>query len=181
VTAAEPDAAPLVVLPHRYELVRVADVHPHPRNPNRGDVDGIGESVDALGFYGALIVNGPTGDILAGSHRWVVARERGGGDAELPALVYEVDEDTAERIMLGDNEWARRARWDMAALVDVLRDRAATPAQLTATGFTQARFAELVATMTPAPPDAFRTYDEDLPTEHRCPSCGYEWSGKAAP
>ena len=34
----------------------------------------------------------------------------------------------------------------------------------------------------PAPPEApeeFKSVDESLDTEFRCPSCGYEWSGKA--
>ena len=31
----------------------------------------------------------------------------------------------------------------------------------------------------PTVPDDFKEVDEDLETEHRCPSCGYEWSGKA--
>lgn len=172
-------AAPPLVLPHTYALVRVDDVRPHPRNPNRGDVDAIGESIGALGFYGALAVNMPAGHILIGSHRWTAARER--GLAELPALLYEVDEDTAERMMIGDNEFARMARWDMAGLVAVLRDRQASPAQLAGTGFTPDRLAEIVAKMTPAPPPEFRPYDDDLPTEHRCPACGYEWSGRPKP
>ena len=30
----------------------------------------------------------------------------------------------------------------------------------------------------PEPPEGFKSYGEDLETEHRCPKCGYEWSGK---
>jgi len=29
-----------------------------------------------------------------------------------------------------------------------------------------------------AAPDGFKSYDENIETEHRCPKCGYEWSGK---
>jgi len=28
-------------------------------------------------------------------------------------------------------------------------------------------------------PAAFPEYDESIETDHRCPKCGYEWSGKA--
>lgn len=28
------------------------------------------------------------------------------------------------------------------------------------------------------PPEGFPAIDEDVPTEYRCPKCGYEWSGK---
>lgn len=27
------------------------------------------------------------------------------------------------------------------------------------------------------PPSEFAEYDEDIPTEHECPKCGYKWSG----
>ena len=30
------------------------------------------------------------------------------------------------------------------------------------------------------PPEDFPEYDEDISTEHRCPKCGYEWSGAIA-
>jgi hypothetical protein len=29
------------------------------------------------------------------------------------------------------------------------------------------------------PPIDFAAYDEDLPTEHECPKCGYTWSGSS--
>lgn len=29
------------------------------------------------------------------------------------------------------------------------------------------------------PPDDFSEYDDDIDIEHRCPKCGYEWSGKS--
>lgn len=28
------------------------------------------------------------------------------------------------------------------------------------------------------PPDSFDSYDDDIETQYRCPSCRYEWSGK---
>ena len=30
----------------------------------------------------------------------------------------------------------------------------------------------------PTVPQDFPEVDDELETEHRCPSCGYEWSGK---
>jgi hypothetical protein len=30
------------------------------------------------------------------------------------------------------------------------------------------------------PPEQFRQVDENIKTDHRCPSCGFEWSGKQA-
>jgi hypothetical protein len=30
----------------------------------------------------------------------------------------------------------------------------------------------------PEAPEEFPEYDDDIPTDYRCPKCGYEWSGK---
>ena len=35
-------------------------------------------------------------------------------------------------------------------------------------------------TETLEPPQDFDEVDDDITTEHRCPSCGYEWSGKSS-
>lgn len=32
----------------------------------------------------------------------------------------------------------------------------------------------------PDAPEDFKSFDTDLPTEHRCPRCGYTWSGKSS-
>jgi ParB-like chromosome segregation protein Spo0J len=167
------------VLPHRYAMTPVGEIRPHPENPNRGDVDAIADSIEGIGFYGVVVVHEATGNILIGSHRWAAAQTT--GLAELPSIVVDCDEDTARRIMLGDNEYAKLARWDVEALVALLTNLRATDAELGATGFTDDRLAELVAQLNPAPPDHFPGYDDDLPTEHRCPRCGYEWSGSARP
>lgn len=166
------------VIPHTYSVVPVASLSPHPDNPNRGDPAGIGQSIEAVGFWGALAVHGPTGHILIGEHRWRAAVET--GIEELPALVYDCDADTARAMMIGDNEWSRRARWDLAGLVAVLRELAPTPV-MPATGFGEAELAELVARLTPVPPDGFPEFGDDVPTAYQCPSCGYEWSGAAKP
>ena len=107
------------VLPHRYELLPVGQLSPHPENPNEGDVEAIMESIDALGFYGAVMVHGPTGHIIAGEHRWKAAKAD--GLAELPCLIYDVDEATARKMMTGDNAFARLGRWNVAKLSALLQ------------------------------------------------------------
>ena len=52
-----------------YELVAPRALRPHPRNPRRGDVDAIEESIAENGFYGCVVAQRSTGYILAGNHR----------------------------------------------------------------------------------------------------------------
>jgi ParB-like nuclease family protein len=133
------------VIPHRYALLPVADLKPHPDNPNVGDPKAIGESIDALGFYGAVLVQESTGRIMAGEHRWRAAQLR--GLAELPALVIDCDDETAEKIMVGDNQYARLGTWDMSKLAEVLTRIAGDGldgAGLAGTGFTDADLAKLL-------------------------------------
>lgn len=131
------------LVPHRYALLRTGEVRPHPENPNRGDVGAIGESIDATGFWGALLVQESTGRILAGEHRWKAAKAR--GLEELPALVLDVDDDTARRILLADNAYAAMGVMDPGALVSLLGELSLEPGALTGTGYTAEDLAKLLA------------------------------------
>ncbi|MFD8226933.1 ParB N-terminal domain-containing protein [Streptomyces massasporeus] len=110
-------------------------------------------------------------------------------DAEDPtalAHLIECDDSTATRINLVDNKAADDGGYDDEALAALL---ASLDDDLVGTGyavseadlFGQADAPEFDATAVPAPvpPAEFPSYDEDIETEHRCPKCGYEWSGKS--
>ncbi len=101
-----------------YRRVAVDSVRPHPQNPRKGDVAAIGESIAEDGFYGALVVQASTGHILAGTHRWLAAREE--ELTELPAIFVDVDDETALRILLVDNRASDLAGWDAEQLAAVL-------------------------------------------------------------
>lgn len=101
-----------------YETVRLDELALHPDNPRQGDVGAIHESIDANGFYGALIVQRSTRRILAGNHRYQAAKAA--GMQELPALVVDVDDETAMRILLVDNRSNDLASYDEAALAGLL-------------------------------------------------------------
>lgn len=119
-------------------------LHPHPFNPNRGDMDAIGESVDVNGFYGAVLVREhPELDgefeILAGEHRWRTAVDRGGDPATpVPCIVADYDDVGAARVLLADNETAKRSTYDPDTLTHVLQ----TLGSAEGTGFTLADLAD---------------------------------------
>lgn len=113
--------------------VAIGDLKHHPRNPNEGDVGAVHGSIEANGFYGALIVQESTGYVLAGNHRLEAARQA--GLKKLPVIYVDVDDERAERILLADNRTAALASQDKALLADVLRELAETPAGLDGTGY----------------------------------------------
>lgn len=130
------------VVPHRYGMVAVDSVVPHPDNPRRGDVEAIGRSIEANGFFGALVVQESTRHILVGNHRWMGARAQ--GLAEVPAIIVDCDDAAARRILTVDNRAAELAEWDEEALAALLSGMAAEPGGLDGVLFTEADLAELV-------------------------------------
>ena len=125
-----------------YEVVPVDSLTQHPSNPNRGRLDVIGESVEAHGFYGAVIVQTSTRRILAGNHRWQAAKDAG-LDA-VPAVFVDVDDETAPRIMLADNRTTRLGEDDDAALAVLLQQLAATDLGLAGVGYDGSDLDELL-------------------------------------
>jgi ParB-like chromosome segregation protein Spo0J len=88
-----------------FENVPLANLKMHPRNVNQGDFGAIQESIEANGFFGAVTANKRTGHILAGNHRYKVAKEQHA--ASIPVIWVDVDEEAELRILLADNRTAR--------------------------------------------------------------------------
>lgn len=107
-----------VEIDQEYAVVPIDDVQEHPQNPNRGNEDAIDESIEVNGWFGACIVQKSTGFILAGNHRHRVAKKKGA--EEIPVIYRDVDDETALRIMLGDNQIAALAEIDEEALAAIL-------------------------------------------------------------
>lgn len=90
------------IINKRYDpAVAVTNISPHPRNPRRGAVDAIMQSIDHNGFYGACVVQESTGYILAGNYRHQAAVYRGA--ETLPVIFIDCDDATADRILVADN------------------------------------------------------------------------------
>lgn len=107
-----------VTIDQEYKVVPIDSIREHPQNANVGDEALIDESIDVNGWYGACIVQKSTGYIIAGNHRWRVAKRRGAD--EIPAIFRDVDDQTALRIMLVDNESTRRGHLEQSLLDQVL-------------------------------------------------------------
>jgi ParB-like chromosome segregation protein Spo0J len=178
------DAAPVPeLLAREIELVPIDSVRPHPLNPNQGDVDAIGESADEVGFYQIIGVQRSSGLIVFGEHRWKLLVERGSPVA--PVVFYDWDDAQTLKVLVGDNEIPRQhSRADDRALAHALQALGGPEeGALAGTGHDAESLRKLLAGLAdPTPPLAFPDAEALAGhIEHRCPSCGYSWSGSPTP
>lgn len=161
-----------------YKVVPIGSISEHPKNPRRGDVDLIGESIERNDFYGAVIVQKSSGKILAGNHRWKAAKAK--GLAKLPVIFVDVDDATALRILLADNRTSDEATYDDAVLLELLQ-QANVSAGLEGTGYDSGDLAKLLADTAPPEPDAptAPTHEDQSKMVHTCPKCSYKWAARA--
>lgn len=163
----------------RYRRVAVADLKPHPKNPRRGDIGAIRESIQRNDFYGAVIVQRSTGYVLAGHHKLAAADAEGASD--VPVLEVDVDDATALRMLLADNRTSDRAGYEDDVLLEVLREIGDEAQTLEGTGWSFDDFQTLerqlarLAERPESPPV------ESGHAEYTCPSCGHTWAGARKP
>lgn len=116
-----------------FEEVPLDNLKMHPRNANQGDFGAIQESIDTNGFFGAVTANRRTGHILAGNHRYKVAKDQHA--ATIPVIWVDVDEEAELRILLADNRTTRLGHDDENALAALLSELALSDGGLAGTGF----------------------------------------------
>lgn len=100
------------------DLIPIDEVTCHPDNYNNGDIEDITTSIEVNGMYRPLYVQRSTGYIIAGNHTWLSCKALGSN--VIPVKYLDVDDMTALRIMVADNEIARSSIVDNAALLQVL-------------------------------------------------------------
>ncbi|RJF74445.1 chromosome partitioning protein ParB [Deinococcus cavernae] len=133
----------------------------HPRNPNRADVQEIAESIRTVGWYGVLIAQVSTRYILKGNHSAQGAREA--GLTHVPVFWVDVDDATAYKILLGDNEYAAHGVRDREALLALLQELHDGGHGLTGTGFTPATFQDLLQELQGEVEHDLLTDEDDVP------------------
>jgi hypothetical protein len=96
----------------------LTELHPHPANPNRGDIPTIVESLNSHGQYRSVVAN-KDGTLLAGHHVFYAAQQ-----LKWPSLrvdVVDADEQSALKVLLADNRIAELGPGpDMEKLLEVL-------------------------------------------------------------
>jgi len=164
--------------------VAVGDLETLPGNPRVGDVESVRRSLARFGQRKPVTsYRGTDGRQLvsAGNHTYAAAVAEGW--THLAVLPTDDDEATAKAWALADNRTHDVGTYDdnlLAAMILDVRDDADL---FLATGYDEQDLDDLLASIAePAPPSSFPAIDpETIAIEHRCPSCGYEWSGNPAP
>jgi len=134
-----PQGAPVIHATLDTLTVPIDSVKPHPRNPRRGNVEAIIESLARNGQYRPIVVNRRDCCILGGNHTWQAAKALGW--EHIAATWVDVDEETAARILVVDNRTNDLAGWDDEGLLAVLEELV----DLEGTGYDERALAELAA------------------------------------
>lgn len=120
--ATVPSTEPKAPLPT--ELVACADLHLFHKNPHKGNVGKIMESLaEPTGQYRAIVVNrgtltGRPAEVLAGNHTLMAARRLGW--AQISVSWVDVDDVAAAKIVAGDNRNAQLGTDDPRLLAELL-------------------------------------------------------------
>lgn len=119
--------------------VPLADLRQHPQNPREADEDVIRESLILNGQYGPVIVQRSTGYLLAGNGTYAAALSLGW--THLAAVLLDVDDAHALRILLADNRLQQVGQTDPEALLSLLRT---LDGEFGGSGYTTGDFSDLL-------------------------------------
>jgi hypothetical protein len=100
------------------ERVALDSIEVHPANPRRGDVAAIAQSLTRNGQFAPVVVQACSRFVLAGNHTVLAARSLGW--TEIDAVLVDVDEPAAYRIMLAANRTQELGGYDTDALAELL-------------------------------------------------------------
>jgi hypothetical protein len=115
------------------EIKQVAldELTPYAKNPRKGNIDLIAESLSAYGQYKPITVNIRTKEILAGNHTYAAAKKLGWADISVNYV--DVDQATAAKIVAIDNKTSDMGTYDTETLLELLDELP----DLKATGYSQ--------------------------------------------
>ena len=156
--------------------------HKNARRRTDRSAELIKESLQRYGAARSIVID-EDNRILAGNGTIEGAKEAGidririietDGDEVIAVRRTGLTEDQKVGLALADNRTADLSEWDQEMLnrLGEQHDISLFFSQDDLDGILETKVEAL-------PPEDFDEVDDDITTEHRCPSCGYEWSGKS--
>lgn len=153
----------------KVESVKVDTLKQHPKNPRKGDVDVIAESLFANGQIAPIVVQRSTMHVIGGNHTLKAAISLGWD--KIDVIFRDVDDVQAERELLALNRTSDLAEYDTDALVAMLKGLD----DLTGTGYDEDALRALLDET-----DFEADDDEDVRLDRKsvtdCPACGHTFT-----
>ena len=157
--------------------------HKNARKRTDRSAELIKESLQRYGAARSIVID-EDNRILAGNGTIEGAKEAGinrirvietDGDEVITVRRTGLTEEQKVGLALADNRTADLSEWDQEMLnrLGEQHDISLFFSQDDLDGILDTEVEQL-------PPEDFAEVDDDITTEHRCPSCGYEWSGKSS-
>jgi hypothetical protein len=157
--------------------------HKNARKRTDRSADLIKESLERYGAARSIVID-EDNRILAGNGTVEGAKAAGiknlriidtEGDEIIAIRRTGLSEDEKVGLALADNRTSDLSEWDQEML-----HRLSEEHDITAWFNSDDLEGILESETEKIAPEDFEKVDDDIETEHRCPSCGYEWSGKTS-
>ena len=103
---------------NQVERVPIDSLTLHPQNARRGETGAIAASLSTNAQFAPIVVQASTRYVLSGNHTLKAARELGW--TEIDAVIVDVDDKHAHKIMLAANRTADLGAYDNDALAELL-------------------------------------------------------------
>ena len=146
------------------------------RQHSEEQIEQIAASIMEFGFTNPVLIDSKNG-IIAGHGRVLAAIKL--MHEFIPTITLDgLSDEQKKAYVIADNQLALNGKWDKDILKMELDALQAAGFDLGIIGFDEAELADFM--FEDPPPKDFKEFDENIDTEHRCPKCGYEWSGKVA-
>lgn len=163
----------------RLEWIEPEQLTEHPENwkthPDP-QVEGLESVIGQVGWAGALLYNETTGRLLDGHARKKLDPNLL-VNGKVPVLVGSWEEDDERLILATLDPLGSMAQENEESLQTLLGKLEVESESLQ--GLLERLSGEVNHDITP--PEDFPSVDDDLPTDFKCPQCGYEWAGKPKP
>jgi hypothetical protein len=130
--------------------VPIALLKPAKKNPRRGAVADVIESLREFGQHRPVVVQHSTGQVIVGNHMLKAAKQLGW--QEIDALIVDDKDEKAMRRAIADNAVGDKATWDDEELADVMKEIGAVP------GMNEADIDKLLSKLAPPPKVEEPTY-----------------------
>lgn len=131
-----------IAAPLREHTVPIDSLKPWPGNPRQGDIEAMAASLKANGQYRVAVVQQSSGQICAGNHMWLAAKDELGWDT-IAAITLDISDEEAKRILAADNGVGEKGTFNEYLLADLLHDLSGTDIGLEGTGYEPADLEDL--------------------------------------